>query len=253
VGSNSDRASRIFQWLACSQRPLKKFEVQYAVTVHPDNTRIDENTRVSEHVFELCKPLVEDGPNDVIRFVHVSVKQLSIPPMTTLITYFECRYLLKNQPLFNLEVAQCNIAFSCLAYLDWSATLVDADYDENSRLIEVGKGFHGLCRYATKHWVEHFLAYVISTKDSRDSDSKEGILKAADNLAHTLSQIVPQKKVDYSQARLDPRCHALKVREPIFTLVMSTLFAQLKEKIAPRYGDDPCKLLQSRRVEILGV
>ena len=73
---NRDRASRIFQWLTCSQRPLKKFEVQDAVTLYPDNARISESTRVTEHVFELCKPLVESGPNGVIRFVHVSVKEL---------------------------------------------------------------------------------------------------------------------------------------------------------------------------------
>ena len=59
---------------------MKKFEVQDAVTLNPENTSINEDTRVSEHVFELCKPLVENGPNETIRFVHVSVKQLSPNP-----------------------------------------------------------------------------------------------------------------------------------------------------------------------------
>lgn len=74
---NTDRACRIFQWLICSQRPLKKFELRDAVTLHSENTINDDDTRVSERVFELCKPLVESGPNDIIRFVHVSVKELS--------------------------------------------------------------------------------------------------------------------------------------------------------------------------------
>jgi hypothetical protein len=32
-------------------------------------------TQVSKNVFDLYKPLVEDGPNGPIRFVHFSVKE----------------------------------------------------------------------------------------------------------------------------------------------------------------------------------
>jgi hypothetical protein len=93
IGSNKDRASRIFQWLACSQRPLKKFEAQYAVALHFDNPKINVDTSVFADVFELCKPLIESGASDTIRFVHVSVKEFaehyldeSSPLLTTLDT-----------------------------------------------------------------------------------------------------------------------------------------------------------------------
>jgi hypothetical protein len=76
--SKKEQASRIFQWLAYSQRPLKRFEVQHAVGLHFGNPKINENTMVSPEVFELCKPLVEKGNGDTIRFVHVSVKEYVI-------------------------------------------------------------------------------------------------------------------------------------------------------------------------------
>jgi hypothetical protein len=77
--TNRDIGSRIFQWLAYSSRPLKRFEVQDAVSLHSGNTIINESTRVLDSVFELCKPLIEHGASDTVRFVHVSVKELSFP------------------------------------------------------------------------------------------------------------------------------------------------------------------------------
>lgn len=73
--SKKEQASRIFQWLAYSQRPLKRFEVQHAVALHFGNPKINKSTMVFADVFELCKPLVESGTGDTIRFVHASVKE----------------------------------------------------------------------------------------------------------------------------------------------------------------------------------
>ena len=70
-----EQASRIFQWLAYSQRSLKKFEVQHAVALYFGNPKISKSTMVFADIFELCKPLVESGAGDTIRFVHVSVKE----------------------------------------------------------------------------------------------------------------------------------------------------------------------------------
>jgi hypothetical protein len=75
LNAQSKIAIRILQWIACVERPLKKYEVQDGVVLHEDNTVIDDSTKVSKHVFDLCKPLLEDGPAETIRFIHSSVKQ----------------------------------------------------------------------------------------------------------------------------------------------------------------------------------
>lgn len=77
--SNRDRASQIFQWLTYGQRPLKKFEIQQAIALSFENPRINADTMVFGDVFELCKPLVESGPGNTIRFVHISVKEFVVP------------------------------------------------------------------------------------------------------------------------------------------------------------------------------
>src|SRR2546430_3176315 len=70
-----DTALRILEWIACADRPLKKFEVQDGAALHHENIMLNDNTKLSKNVFDLCKPLLEDGPNETIRFVHSSVKE----------------------------------------------------------------------------------------------------------------------------------------------------------------------------------
>lgn len=193
-----------------------------------------------ENVFELCKPLIEHGANDTVRFVHVSVKELSFPWFQKTSPDFETSYLLNHQPLFSPETALFNVTFSCVAYLGSSVTLIDDDYDEQSRLIEVAKGFHGLCRYASKHWVEHLLAFLHSTKQSKDSDIRQKILQAADGLASSISQVAPpQQQMLPPGKSIDDRCESIKGREPLFTLVISTLMSHLAERIAPKKSKSP--------------
>lgn len=70
-----DKTRRIFEWVAFGHRPLKSFEIQHGIAIRPGNERINDATKQSREVFNLCKPLLEDGPNNTIRFVHSSVKE----------------------------------------------------------------------------------------------------------------------------------------------------------------------------------
>nr|KAK5436980.1 hypothetical protein LTR18_009345 [Exophiala xenobiotica] len=215
--TNRDRASRIFQWLTCSPRYLKRYEIQDAIALDFDHPKIDCDKRGFEHIIELCKPLVESGSGETIRFVHVSVKE----------------YLLKHQPLFRLEEARCNITFSCLAYLlNHGINLVAADFDDESRRVEIGQGIHGLCRYAVQNWTEHLLSYV-SEKEVVQVDLRAKTLQALENLALALTKISPLPHSDFSQIRLDSRCDALSEQAVACTFVKSALVDQLPQRIAP--------------------
>ena len=66
-----------------------KHEVQNGIALHAGNKRLNDASKLSEHVFDLCKPLIEDGPKGTVIFVHFSVKEyvnLSIYSTNALLT-----------------------------------------------------------------------------------------------------------------------------------------------------------------------
>lgn len=71
-----------------------------------------------------------------------------------------------------------DIAFACTSYLIMGLTLVDPDYDENQRLIDVGKGLHGLQLYANEFWLEHILTYADLASGDRNTLPASKLLSA---------------------------------------------------------------------------
>ncbi|KAH0541368.1 hypothetical protein FGG08_004132 [Glutinoglossum americanum] len=140
------KASRILEWIALAERRLKKIELLDGVTLHRDNSELNEKTRLWEPVIDLCKPLVEDGPNGTIVFVHFTVRE----------------YLLKtpDNPFVRPVDAHHDMSFACLAYLRTSFELIDPYFPEEERVVKVGKGFHALQLYAYEYWVTHLLTYA---------------------------------------------------------------------------------------------
>jgi hypothetical protein len=70
---------RILKWMACSFRKLKPFELQDGLAFYPGNTVLDDTTKLSIHILDQCKPLIEQGPSGDIDFVHFSVKEYVSP------------------------------------------------------------------------------------------------------------------------------------------------------------------------------
>ncbi|RMZ75329.1 hypothetical protein DV737_g5351, partial [Chaetothyriales sp. CBS 132003] len=199
-------------------RPLKKFEIRDAITLRFDVSFINDSNRVRDFVFDYCKPLIEIGVDDTVRFIHVSVKD----------------YLLKHHRLFTPEQAQGNITLSCLTYLISATNLIDPGHDETAKKMEVAKGYHGLCLYATRHFIEHFLTYLELVQPSAQSDFKDSLLQAADGLATQLAQFAPFKKPVIASDKLDQRCKVLSGREPLFSLVVSERVLRSRTSTRPQ-------------------
>jgi hypothetical protein len=72
---NREKAARILEWIALAKRPMKKLELLDGVSLHRDNCQLNERTRLWGQVIDLCKPLVEDGPNETIVFIHFTVQE----------------------------------------------------------------------------------------------------------------------------------------------------------------------------------
>ena len=75
IAQDCGEAIRVLEWVAVAKRRLKKFELLDGVSLHESNTLLNENTRLWESVIDLCKPLIEDGPNGTIVFVHFTVRE----------------------------------------------------------------------------------------------------------------------------------------------------------------------------------
>ncbi len=73
----SQKAIRILEWIACSSRTLKRYEIQDGVVFTLENNVLDAGTKQSASIIELCKPIIEEGPGNTVDFVHYSAKEYS--------------------------------------------------------------------------------------------------------------------------------------------------------------------------------
>lgn len=77
------RALKILEWLACSFRPLKVYEIQDGITFGPENTFLTDETKLKPGFVDLCKPLIEEGPGGTVDFVHYSAKECAMASQTS--------------------------------------------------------------------------------------------------------------------------------------------------------------------------
>ena len=70
-----DKAIRILEWMACSCRTLKIWEIQDGIVFKPGSTTLNEMTKLAKDILDLCKPIIEEGPGNTVDFVHFSAKE----------------------------------------------------------------------------------------------------------------------------------------------------------------------------------
>ncbi|PQE30183.1 hypothetical protein CJF32_00003614 [Rutstroemia sp. NJR-2017a WRK4] len=70
----SQKAITILQWMACAFRPLKTFEIQDGLVFESADSVLNDETKPTKSLLELCKPLIEVGFEDSVDFVHFSAK-----------------------------------------------------------------------------------------------------------------------------------------------------------------------------------
>jgi hypothetical protein len=72
----SKKAIRILEWVACSLRMLKIHEIQDGIVLHTMDIEINERTKLRDGKFlDLCKPIIEEGPNNTVDFIHYSARE----------------------------------------------------------------------------------------------------------------------------------------------------------------------------------
>ncbi|TVY35124.1 Vegetative incompatibility protein [Lachnellula occidentalis] len=147
-GSGRSDAIRILEWMACSYRPLKSYEILDGIAFQPGSTTLDEKTKMHKKVLDLCRPLIEDGPSNTLDFVHFSAKE-----------YILQEDFHNGRPFISAEDAQHNISFSCVAYLNTNSCLLPKQSGIETRAFQVVRGLHSLQPYGNRFWTSHLLQY----------------------------------------------------------------------------------------------
>jgi hypothetical protein len=70
-----DMAIRILEWMACSCRILKSYELLDGIAFDASHTILTPKTKLRKEILDLCRPLIEEGPASTIDFVHFSAKE----------------------------------------------------------------------------------------------------------------------------------------------------------------------------------
>ena len=72
---SSQNAMSILQWMACSFRPLKAFEIQDGLVFQAADSVLSNETKASRNLLELCKTIGEKGLGTTVEFVPFSAKE----------------------------------------------------------------------------------------------------------------------------------------------------------------------------------
>lgn len=169
----------IFRWLICAKRPLRLIELHHVVAIREGITVLKEYDLIprAESILECCCNLVKIV-NDVVEFVHLSVKEYFMKGITE---------GSKDFILGNIVDTHQEIAIACLTYLQLKSFQVicddgqtkdasevagsnsigkDRQVDLDKLLACIANTSSGVCLldkqysllwYASQHWAEHCL------------------------------------------------------------------------------------------------
>ncbi|KAL2852553.1 hypothetical protein BJX68DRAFT_53445 [Aspergillus pseudodeflectus] len=218
--SDSQRAIklRILFWMVYGGKPLKKYEILCGASIHRQNVDFGEQTRLQDAVLRQCKPLLEEGMGDTIRFVHFTAHE-----------YFVHGPGLKVVPPAH---AHFGISFACLAYLTGGLSLVDPNESPAETNNRVASGLHSVIRYAYDNWLDHFQ-FCLENSDKLTSGHLDILLAQIQKLYHRHCQLQnPAQPVTHVSACTNPFQHAELVKLPLIAqfLQQALSFYQTVEK-----------------------
>ncbi|KAH6703303.1 hypothetical protein BKA61DRAFT_636254 [Leptodontidium sp. MPI-SDFR-AT-0119] len=185
------QAIKILEWIACSYRPLKTYELLDGIAFKVGCTELNSRTKMRKSVLDSCRPLIEESPSNTVDFVHFSAKE----------------YILNEEykqaaSFISPDAANLNISFSCMAYLNTSLGLLPNTLTLQTRGTLILSGFHGLHLYANQFFAQHLLAYFASLAGSR-SRPAPALVVELQKLLHFSKNSGDEGLVSHSTVNLD--------------------------------------------------
>ncbi|KAF4975683.1 hypothetical protein FZEAL_7573 [Fusarium zealandicum] len=137
------RIRRVFAWLRYQKgkRPLRKHQIRIGISLFPGRDTLNERTNPLPNATDICKPLIEGGPDGSLVFVHSTVAQFLDKP---------------DAPFINKAESQASIAYACICQVFQGLDLLTLSSTSTSA-IAIASGFLSLWPYANELWVEHLL------------------------------------------------------------------------------------------------
>ncbi|KAL2802256.1 hypothetical protein BJX63DRAFT_438048 [Aspergillus granulosus] len=220
---------RILFWMIHGKKPLKKYELLGGASIHRQNVDFGEQTRLQDVVLRQCKPLLEEGIDDTIRFVHFTAHE----------------YFVRGPGSELVPPAQAHfgISFACLAYLTGGLNLVDPTVPVAEMNNQVARGLHSVCRYTYDNWLHHFQ-YCLDNSDKLTGGQLNILLAQFQKLHHRLRGLRPSADQPTEVHPLsDIFQHAELVKRPFVAqfLQESSDFHQTMEKKSFPTGDEADK------------
>lgn len=68
------QAKRILAWVGCSKIPMRKQEIEAALSIRDEDTAFPKNRRLSLNIPGICGPIIEIR-NEVVQFVHFTARE----------------------------------------------------------------------------------------------------------------------------------------------------------------------------------
>ena len=184
-----NKVLRVLGWIAFVRRSVKSYEIEYGAILCPTNTTLSHETKPLGNFLQLCKPIVEEQPNQFVGFIHFSVKEYTCATSIhkELMLIFD-RFLLSTMsgPLINPLQAQYDISFACVAYLNGAFDILSPKHEA---LVKIGQCFHSLQLYANSFWLDH-LVDCISLGFVLDSNSTDPLIQQLSVLHQTHADLI---------------------------------------------------------------
>ncbi|KAF4457141.1 NACHT domain-containing protein [Fusarium austroafricanum] len=137
------RIRRIFAWLKYhkGKGQLRKHQVRIGASLFPGRDILRHGTSPLPNMTDICKPLIEDGPDGCLVFVHSTVPQ------------FLEEY---ETPFIDRSESQASIAYACVCQLSQGLDLLITS-GTSFPAVEMALGLLSLFPYSFEYWIEHLL------------------------------------------------------------------------------------------------
>ncbi|EGO53325.1 hypothetical protein NEUTE1DRAFT_133746 [Neurospora tetrasperma FGSC 2508] len=239
-----ERLRSILGWVAFAKRPLTKAEMRSALAFSWGDHMVEE--AVPRHIFEFGAPLLEEHPDATFSFVHISLKEY-----VSLVLARQNSYQDSTEYRSSPDVLTCRDRYlqtpGCILFLDRSAAMHEhatatitcllsgfwifsGQLADNTRILRIVKGLHGLHIYSNQFWLNCFLD-AVSTGHGLVHDSLlHGVAQELANFLHNQPSTltIPTSGIAESTASRDSRLQCLKEHGAIYEMARR----ELEERVA---------------------
>ncbi|KAJ3530677.1 hypothetical protein NM208_g8843 [Fusarium decemcellulare] len=223
---------RVFGWMlfAKGSRPLYKYELRTAMTLHSECRVVNKDTKPFPNALDICKPFIEDGPQDRIVFIHSTVPQ----------------FFLNHSygPFINEIHAHEDISIACISQLLQSLCFITEHTNSSHLQYLTGHGFHGLLPYAIENWAEHLLDYLKKAPGG-DALQASPMMKIFLELSHEHDQLSTIQGKGEAPDNLPPELESLHNRMghlENFPVTFSLLIRAMRFREASKATNEPSAL-----------